>query len=87
MGQVTEGVAVDIPKNSFEVVRVQPTVFKGDRYVDIRVWYDPVDGDERRPSKKGVMLKLGLLPKLIEALREIDAATQEDFEVQGEGGG
>lgn len=51
------------------VVRVSLDEFKGQTYVNARVWYTAANG-EFRPSKNGVGLSLRHLPDLIRAFQD-----------------
>ena len=59
-------------KNSVEIVKVSIQEYKGKEYVDLRVWaFEKPDGSgEEKPTRKGITLNTGLLPKLIEALEK-----------------
>jgi hypothetical protein len=59
-----------VPKNAIEEVRIALSRFKGTDLVDVRVFaaFSNVPDNERRPTKKGVSLKLQYLPALVEAL-------------------
>ncbi|MGH2354089.1 MAG: transcriptional coactivator p15/PC4 family protein, partial [Chloroflexota bacterium] len=67
--------AIDIRKNSVEVVRVALREYQGRRYLDIRLWYWSEDGPEEtlRPSRKGVTLRVEQLPELRDALDTLGA--------------
>ena len=69
-----EKLICDIPKNAREVVRIALTEFKGFPLVDVRVFFKSATGGEPKPTRKGVCVRLGLLPDLIAALT---AAEQE----------
>ena len=58
-----------LPKNSREEIRLSITEFKGATYVDLRTWYEPREGGERKPSREGVSLRPQALPQLLEALK------------------
>jgi hypothetical protein len=60
---------IAIAKNAREEIRISVDEFKGHRLCNLRVWY--LDGDELRPGKQGIALRLELLPQLLEALREV----------------
>jgi hypothetical protein len=60
---------MDIDKNTQEIIRVQPTKFKGYDLVDIRVFYR--DGDELKPTKKGITFKRELLDDVLKALTQL----------------
>ena len=70
--------AVDIEKGPAEVLRVEASNWKGYELVQLRVWY--YDGDVLKPTKKGLAVKRSLIPKMIEALQEIDRADAEGGE-------
>ena len=61
------------PKSTAEEVRVSLSKFKGFDLVDARVWADPDDGDgDRRPTRKGLCLRVERLPELLEALHQAE---------------
>ena len=61
-------------KNQFEQVITQITKFQGDKYLDVRVWYKTDDSkeEEPKPTKKGITIKLDLLPELKEAILKVE---------------
>ncbi len=65
-----------IQKNDREELRVSIDEFKGHHLLNVRVWYDAADG-EQRPGKQGIALKLSLLPGLLEALKDVQALARE----------
>ncbi len=69
-------------KNSSELVEVNITEFKGQEYVDVRIWTltNPADSKDRQPTKKGVCINIDLLPRLITALQK----AEETFNKNGE---
>lgn len=58
---------LDAVKNASERVRVDVKNFRGNTYIDIRVWYVTDDGDYR-PSNKGIMIKPTLAPELLRGI-------------------
>lgn len=62
-----------IEKNQIEEVRVGLSEYQGHDLIGIRIWasYDSADS-EKRPTKKGVNLRIGRLPELIAALQEAE---------------
>ena len=68
-----------IEKNAVEEVRVALSEFCGHELVNVRIWanYDSADS-EKRPTKKGVALRIEKLPELIAALNEAQAARKEE---------
>jgi hypothetical protein len=64
-----------VRKNSLEEVRVSISEFRGHNLVDVRVFADfDGRGGEPRPTKKGIALKVELLPDLIAALQAAQEA-------------
>jgi len=66
---------MDIDKNTQEIIRVQPTKFKGYDLVDIRVFYR--DGDELKPTKKGITFKREMLTDVLKALTQLSESITE----------
>jgi hypothetical protein len=66
-----------IEKNAQEEIIVQLIEFKGYYLVDLRVWAKSVMGQTGKPTKKGITVKPGLLPELIEAIQEAERTYQE----------
>jgi len=40
--------------------------------VDVRIYAEPDDSDERRPTKRGIALRVERLPELLEALHQAE---------------
>lgn len=59
-------------KNAAEEVRVSLTEFKGHKLIDVRIYYEPEDGGERRPTKKGITVDVSLYPELKKALLKVE---------------
>lgn len=51
-------------KSKLEEVLTQFTEFNDQKFLDIRIWYREKEGSELKPSKKGITIKLSLLPDL-----------------------
>ena len=66
--QNEERTIATVPRNALEEVRVRLSRFKGNDLVDVRIFAEPDDSEERRPTKRGIALNVVLLPKLLEAL-------------------
>jgi hypothetical protein len=60
---------IAIQKNAREEIRVSVDDYRGIALANVRVWY--LHGDEYRPGKQGIAIRLELVPQLIEALREV----------------
>ena len=63
-----------IAKSAIEEVHVDLSEYRGHDLVSVRIWanYDGAD-EPKRPTKKGVSLKVEKLPQLIAALREAES--------------
>jgi len=64
-------------KNSLEEVRVSLTEFKGKALIDLRVYYQPEDGEEKRPTKKGITISPEKFPELKKAILALEKALQK----------
>ena len=67
---------IDFAKNSYEIVRVERSEYRGFDVIGVRIFTRDRD-DKWQPSKRGITIKYALLPKLIQAL-------QAFAEVEGE---
>lgn len=67
----------EFAKNNSETIRIALVEYGGHRLCDVRILADYVGASgERRPTRKGVCLKVGLLPDLIAALRAAEEASR-----------
>lgn len=59
-------------KNSIEIVKVVIEEFRGEPYVDMRIWIlnNPAEPGSEVATKKGICLSAELLPQLIRALEK-----------------
>lgn len=60
-------------KNSYETIVIQFTKFKEKKLLDLRIWYDSDEGEEK-PSPKGISISRDLLPEL---KKGVDLALKE----------
>ena len=69
-----ETVIATVKKNALEELRVVLSEYRGHDLVNVRIWasYDSADAD-KRPTKKGFALRIGLLPELIASLKKAEA--------------
>lgn len=65
-----------IGKNASQEVRVTLSEFKGSHNLDVRVFAAYGGDDERKPTKKGVSLKLDKLDELMVALGQARMAAE-----------
>jgi len=73
---VSEPLVSEFQKNATARLRIQPTRFHGYDLVDIREYYEGLQEGEWKPSPKGISFRRHLLPKVIEALKRIQAAEE-----------
>ena len=59
-------------KNATEEVRASLTEYKGHKLIDLRIYYEPEDGGDRRPTKKGITIDVGLYPELKKAMVKVE---------------
>lgn len=62
--------AIDITKNTREVLRVERQDFKGHDIINMRVFYDAGEG-EMKPGKQGIAFRAALLPEILNALAAV----------------
>ena len=62
-------------KNSVEVIKVHVQEWKGQEYVDMRIWYSERAGQNgaENVTRKGICISTELLPDLIRALEKAQA--------------
>ncbi len=56
----------EISKNTQEKIRIEKREYKGREFIDIRTYY--FDGNEWKPTQKGVTFRPDQLKEIIEAL-------------------
>jgi len=61
----------EFEKNSAEIVRTSISEYKGQLYVDFRVWTSGAARDlgERLPTRKGLTISIEILPDLLKAVQ------------------
>ncbi|MDW7759445.1 MAG: transcriptional coactivator p15/PC4 family protein [Acidobacteriota bacterium] len=59
-----------VEKNSAEIVRVGISRFKGNTYVDIRLWLLNEGGKDPVPTKKGLCLRPEIIEELLPMLEK-----------------
>jgi hypothetical protein len=63
-----DDVVYRIAKRQDEEVCISLSEFKDRKYLDVRVYFQPKDSDEMKPTKKGITLDVGLLSELRKGL-------------------
>ena len=69
-------------KNSVDLIKVNLQEWKGQMYVDMRIWHldNPAEIGAENPTHKGITMSAELLPRLLDALQK----AQETFELEKE---
>lgn len=58
------GIIEDIDKGAGEVIRVEISEYKGQNYLNLRIWYTDKASGELKPTQKGITIKPELYQKL-----------------------
>lgn len=67
------GVIRDIDKGGGEIIRVEVSEFRGQQYLNLRVWYTDKNSGEYKPTQKGVAVRLDLYDQLKQAVLDAEA--------------
>ena len=59
-----------IQRNDGQEVRITLREYKGNQYVDIRMFFQPKEGGDMIPTKKGITMPVAYLGELRKALKE-----------------
>jgi Transcriptional Coactivator p15 (PC4) len=60
-------------KNKYQEIRVRISEYQGNDVIDVRVWTQPPQGNEKVPTGKGVNINVKLFPRLKEAIDKLGA--------------
>lgn len=64
-------------KNPEEEIRMTLRDYKDRRYLDVRLWFQPSNGGDYRPSKKGITFSVDHLDELKKGLERVKKAAVE----------
>ncbi|MBD3379288.1 MAG: transcriptional regulator [Candidatus Omnitrophica bacterium] len=64
-------------KNKYQDVKVRISEFQGNDVIDIRIWTQPPQGDEKVPTGKGININVKLFSKLKEAVQKLEKELSE----------
>lgn len=67
---MTNETVYSFPKNENEEVRFSLREYKGELYVDFRIWFQ-ARGGEFRPTKKGLTLSAGHFGQVVNGIEKI----------------
>jgi hypothetical protein len=64
-------------KNKYQEIRVRISEFQGNDVIDVRIWTQPPQGEEKVPTGKGININVKLFPKLKEAVEKLEKELKE----------
>ncbi len=70
----------DIDKGAGEIIRVEISEFKGQKYLNLRVWYMDQKTEEYKPTQKGITVKPELYDDIKAAIADAEPAIREILE-------
>ncbi len=59
-------------KNKYQDVKVRISEYQGNDVIDMRIWTQPPQGEEKVPTGKGININVRLFPKLKEAVEKLE---------------
>ncbi len=71
------------PRNESEKIQIQVKKYNGQFYVDLRVWFQTPDNPDYRPTRKGISLRLDLLPELHQGIERLMSIREKLVENEG----
>tara|TARA_R100001463_G_scaffold86605_1_gene141452 strand:- start:600 stop:845 length:246 start_codon:yes stop_codon:yes gene_type:complete len=71
---------MDIQKNKNEIIRVETSEFKGNKFIDCRVYFKDENSGKYIPTKKGIAFSHKVAKQVIEAI--LDEAENGDYDNQ-----
>ena len=71
---------MDIQKNKSEIIRVETSEFKGNKFIDCRVYFKDENSGKYLPTKKGIAFSHKVAKQVIEAI--LDEAENGDYDNQ-----
>ena len=67
----------DIPKGNDEILRVEITEFRGQSYLNIRIWYTDKESGQYKPTQRGIAIRPELYSDLKSAVLEAGEELQK----------
>jgi len=75
--QMEKDVAV-FEKNKYQDVKVRISEYQGNDVIDVRIWTQPPQGENKVPTGKGININVRLYSKLKEAVDELGKVLKEN---------
>ena len=64
-------------KNKYQDVKIRLSEYQGNDVIDIRIWTQPPQGDEKVPTGKGVNVNVRLFPELKASIEKLERELKE----------
>ncbi len=71
------GVIRDIDKGGGEIIRIEISEFKGQKFFNLRVWYTDKESGAYKPTQKGIAVRPDLFGQLKEAILAAEPEIQQ----------
>ncbi len=65
-------------KNKYQDVKIRISEYQGNDVIDVRIWTQPPQGEEKVPTGKGININVKLFPKLKEAVEKLEKELVEN---------
>ena len=65
-------------KNKYQDVKIRISEYQGNDVIDVRIWTQPPQGEEKVPTGKGININVKLFPKLKEAVEKLEKELTEN---------
>ena len=62
----------DIERGNGEIIRVEISEYRNQKYLNLRIWYTDKESGEYKPTQKGVTLRPEFFPQLKAALEKAE---------------
>ena len=70
----------EIKKNSQEIIRIENKEYKGNKFLDCRVYFLDKETQEYRPTKKGISFNPNIAKEVIEGiLKTVEESDWKNF--------
>jgi hypothetical protein len=65
-------------KNKYQDVKIRISEYQGNDVIDVRIWTQPPQGDEKVPTGKGININVKLFSKFKEAIEKLEKELKEN---------
>ena len=64
-------------KNKYQDIKIRLSEYQGNDVIDIRIWTQPPQGEQKVPTGKGININVKLFSKLKEAIDTLEKELQD----------